>query len=117
MCIGIALNFQDKKCIFPHYFPFQSGSQNDLCDTWTPEEEAEAEDLSSRLCGSAGAAAAAATAVGPGSTPGTAASQQPLSAEYPFHMNLCMPPQGINFDLTYKRGKKETIVNTVGYTV
>ena len=32
-------------------------------------------------------------------------SQRNLSAEYPFHKNLCMPPQGINFDLTHKRGK------------
>ena len=29
---------------------------------------------------------------------------QPKAAEYPFQTNLCMPPQGVNFDLTHKRG-------------
>ena len=30
---------------------------------------------------------------------------QPKAAEYPFQSNLCVPPQGVNFDLTHKRGK------------
>ena len=38
-------------------------------------------------------------------TPPAPTSHRHLSAEYPFHKNLCMPPQGINFDLTHKRGK------------
>ena len=69
----------------PAEFP-KSGSQNDLCDTWTPEEE-EAEFRIKKQ------------------------QQQQhrrphqISAEYPFQANSCMPPQAINFDLTYKRGK------------
>ena len=69
---------------------FQSGSQNDLCDTWTPEEEKEA----------------AASFTTSSRTPRNTAV---TSAEYPFHANVCMPPQGINFDLTHKRGKLSCI--------
>ena len=35
---------------------------------------------------------------------------QPKAAEYPFHTNLCMPPQGVNFDLTHKRGKISNLI-------
>lgn len=74
-------------------FP-KSGSQNDLVDSWRDEDE------SSQATNTSDAVSAAnsrwnITANGHG---------RHLSAEYPFHKNLCMPPQGINFDLTHKRG-------------
>lgn len=89
----------------PRVFPFQSGSQNDLCDTWTPEEEDRSNSRLSRLSG-------VATNNNPvGSSAGIPGARRAngTSAEYPFHMNLCMPKQGINFDLTHKRGKTTRI--------
>ena len=75
-------------------FPIlQSGSQNDLIDSWRNDEE------ESSSTSDAVSAANARWMTGGGSNPA-----RNLSAEYPFHKNLCMPPQGINFDLTHKRG-------------
>ena len=77
---------------------FQSGSQNDLVDSWR-DESSEATGVSSQTTSEAIAGANARW-----NTPPAPTSQRHLSAEYPFHKNLCMPPQGINFDLTHKRG-------------
>ena len=78
---------------------FQSGSQNDLVDSWR-DESSEATGVSSQTTSEAIAGANARW-----NTPPAPTSQRHLSAEYPFHKNLCMPPQGINFDLTHKRGE------------
>ena len=81
-------------------FPIlQSGSQNDLIDSWRNDEE------ESSSTSDAVSAANARWMTGGGSNPA-----RNLSAEYPFHKNLCMPPQGINFDLTHKRGTFSRLV-------
>ncbi len=73
-------------------FPiFQSGSQNDLCDSWVDE----ADDDSKTRSPISGVHEIGVRGRGP---------VRNLSAEYPFHRNLCVPHQGINFDLTHKRG-------------
>ena len=77
---------------FPLIFP-QSGSQNDLCDSWAEGEE-ETDESSSKTS----------TPVGSSCGGRGRGSFKNLSAEYPFHRNLCMQQQGINFDLTHKRG-------------
>ena len=83
--------------LFISYFcSLQSGSQNDLVDSWRSEDE----DCSAATNTTTSDAVSAANARW------NIPSQRNLSAEYPFHKNLCMPPQGINFDLTHKRGKK-----------
>eukprot|EP00095_Tigriopus_kingsejongensis_P007243 maker-scaffold435_size171904-snap-gene-0.29 protein:Tk07243 transcript:maker-scaffold435_size171904-snap-gene-0.29-mRNA-1 annotation:"hypothetical protein KGM_08503" len=84
----------------PSEFP-KSGSQNDLCDTWTPEEEDRSNSRLSRL--------SAATLSGLQG----AQRNNGASAEYPFHMNLYMPPHGINLDLTQKRGLFITLYQAV----
>ena len=71
----------------------QSGSQNDLVDSWRSEED-----------DSATTNTTTSDAVSAANARWNIPSQRNLSAEYPFHKNLCMPPQGINFDLTHKRG-------------
>ena len=78
---------------FVSFTILQSGSQNDLIDSWRNDEE------ESSSTSDAVSAANARWMTGGGSNPA-----RNLSAEYPFHKNLCMPPQGINFDLTHKRG-------------
>ena len=78
---------------------FQSGSQNDLVDSWR-DESSEATGVSSQTTSEAIAGANARW-----NTPPAPTSQRHLSAEYPFHKNLCMPPQGINFDLKHKKGE------------
>ena len=81
--------------LFISYFrSLQSGSQNDLVDSWRSEDE----DCSAATNTTTSDAVSAANARW------NIPSQRNLSAEYPFHKNLCMPPQGINFDLTHKRG-------------
>ena len=88
-------------------FPFQSGSQNDLLSdaAWSPEDSPASPASSSsaaaaaRLGGLSGAPAAGA--------PGAIGAGASACAEYPFHMNLCLPAQAVNFDLTHKRGKKK----------
>lgn len=93
---------------FVSLLPFQSGSQNDLLSdaAWSPEESPASPASSS----SAAAAAAArlgglSGAPAPAGAPGAAGAS--ACAEYPFHMNLCLPAQAVNFDLTHKRGKKK----------
>jgi hypothetical protein len=78
---------------------FQSGSQNDLVDSWRDESN-EATGVSSQTTSEAISGANARW-----NNPPAPTSHRHLSAEYPFHKNLCMPPQGINFDLTHKRGE------------
>ena len=97
-----------KTALFCLSFPFQSGSQNDLLSdaAWSPEESPASPASSS----SAAAAAAArlgglSGAPAPAGAPGAAGAS--ACAEYPFHMNLCLPAQAVNFDLTHKRGKKK----------
>ena len=96
----------------PFVLPLQSGSQNDLCDTWTPEEEAAAAAAQGRLTPASGGGGAEQR--GRQRAPqrpqqrhgGGGSGNYGLAAEYPFQMNLCMQPNaGINFDLTHKRGK------------
>ena len=68
-------------------------------DSWR-DESSEAIGVSSQTTSEAIAGANARW-----NTPPAPTSQRHLSAEYPFHKNLCMPPQGINFDITHKRGE------------
>ena len=75
-------------------YVLQSGSQNDLVDSWRSEDD-----------DSAATNTTTSDAVSAANARWNIPSQRNLSAEYPFHKNLCMPPQGINFDLTHKRGK------------
>ena len=89
----LMMNFDDQD----FFSIFQSGSQNDLVDSWRDEDEATTSGLTSE-----GVSAANARWNTP--TSGAPSTTRHLSAEYPFHKNLCMPPQGINFDLTHKRG-------------
>ncbi|XP_059082222.1 uncharacterized protein LOC131879802 isoform X2 [Tigriopus californicus] len=93
----------------PSEFP-KSGSQNDLCDTWTPEEEDRSNSRLSRLSGVATSNNPLGSSAG---IPGARRRGNGTSAEYPFHMNLCMPKQGINFDLTHKRGLFITLYQAV----
>ena len=91
---------------------FQSGSQNDLCDSWVGEEDEESKEYSRTVEDRNSHQGSKYT--DPGSITSTASPQrgdvglvqyhQPKAAEYPFQTNLCMPPQGVNFDLTHKRG-------------
>ena len=75
---------------------FQSGSQNDLIDSWRNDPTDEDSSANSEAVNAANAK----WMISGNGNPTT----RNLSAEYPFHKNLCMPPQGINFDLTHKRG-------------
>ena len=87
----------------------QSGSQNDLCDTFTPEEE-EAE-LALVMTGNASSKTGEVTSYPVGRTSrqqGACATghNNMASAEYPFfQMNFCGQSQGNNFDLNRKRGE------------
>ena len=78
------------------FSPLQSGSQNDLVDSWTAEEEQAA---------LASAAAAAAATTGQ-SRRASNATRNGRSAEYPFHMNMCMTQHGVNFDLSHRPSQK-----------
>ena len=92
------------------YGPFQSGSQNDLCDSW------EKDDVDPSSTTGTGTPNSSNVRSQGGFTP----TSRTVSAEYPFHANLCLQPsQSINFDLTHKRGNqaadsffKEPLTNT-----
>ena len=83
--------FSHSEAMFIFNSIFQSGSQNDLIDSWRHDTEEDSTSTSDAV-----SAANARWMIGN--------QTRNLSAEYPFHKNLCMPPQGINFDLTHKRG-------------
>ena len=83
--------FSHSEAIIIFNSTFQSGSQNDLIDSWRNDTEEDSTSTSDAV-----SAANARWMIGN--------QTRNLSAEYPFHKNLCMPPQGINFDLTHKRG-------------
>lgn len=88
-------------------FP-KSGSQNDICDSWRDEPEDPLEASNTSTSEAAAAANSRWTA-----HMGGGGGVRAMSAEYPFQKNLCMPPQGINFDLTHKRGLFVTLYSAV----
>ena len=105
---SISISFLKRLCIsfsllnFYIIYILQSGSQNDLCDSWTGEEGEESKaytgdniDHNNQVIPQRGDVANLVQLQ----------YHQPKAAEYPFQSNLCMPPQGVNFDLTHKRGK------------
>ena len=94
---------------FQSFITLQSGSQNDLCDSWTGEEGEECKQYT----GNNGHSNQVVPQRGDVANPVQLQYHQPKAAEYPFQSNLCMPPQGVNFDLTHKRGKNTCYISFI----